>query len=181
MKLRNDDNRYGLVALLLHWVVALTVFGLFGLGLWMTSLTYYDSWYRQGPWLHKGIGVTLFAVVLFRLVWRLLNQNPRPLPNHKVWEHLAARVTHVLLYLLLFAVMVSGYLISTADGRSLEVFDLFAIPATISGIDNLEDIAGKVHLWLASGLVGLALLHTLAAFKHHFFDKDRTLWRILGR
>jgi cytochrome b561 len=181
MKLRNDDNRYGLVALLLHWIVALAVFGLFGLGLWMTSLTYYDPWYQQGPWLHKGIGVTLFAVVLFRLVWRWLNPKPAPLPNHAAWEHLAARVTHVLLYLLLFAVMVSGYLISTADGRSLEVFDLFTIPATVSGIDNMEDIAGLVHLWLASCLVGLALLHTLAAFKHHFFDKDRTLLRILGR
>ena len=101
MKLRNDNNHYGLVAVLLHWVVALTVFGQFGLGLWMTRLTYYDAWYRQGPWLHKGIGITLFAVVLFRLIWRLLNPKPAPLLNHAAWERLVAGVMHVLLYLLL--------------------------------------------------------------------------------
>jgi len=131
--------------------------------------------------LHKGIGITLFAVVLFRLIWRLLNPKPAPLLNHAAWERLVAGVMHVLLYLLLFSVMVSGYLISTADGRSLEVFNLFAIPATISGIDNLEDIAGNVHLILTCSLMGLAMLHALAALKHHFFDKDRTLLRMLGR
>ena len=181
VKLRNHKDGYGLVAVLLHWLVAVAVCGLFGLGLWMTGLTYYDSWYRQAPWLHKGIGVTLFLVVAARLVWRLLDPQPAPLPSHAAWERRAAGIAHRLLYLLLFAVMLSGYLISTADGRPLEVFGLFSIPAAVTGIENLEDTAGRLHLLLAWSLVGLALLHALAALKHGLFDRDRTLLRMLGR
>ncbi len=77
--------------------------------------------------------------------------------------------------------MTSGYLISTADGRPLEVFGLFEIPALISGIDGQEDRAGEIHLALAYSLMGLTGLHAVAALKHHFIDKDRTLLRILGR
>ena len=72
-------------------------------------------------------------------------------------------------------------MISTADCRPLEVFGLFSIPAVVTGIDNQEDIAGRVHLLLAFSLVGLALLHALATFKHSFFDRDRTLLRMLVR
>ncbi len=181
MKLRNHEDGYGLVAVLLHWLVAVTVFGLFGLGLWMTGLTYYDNWYRLAPWLHKGTGVVLLLLMAVRLAWRLLDPQPAPLPSHASWERRAAGIAHRLLYLLLFAVMLSGYLISTADGRPLEVFGLFSIPAAVTEIDNLEDVAGRVHLWLASSLVGLAAVHALAALKHSFFDHDRTLLRMLGR
>ncbi|MGE0080070.1 MAG: cytochrome b [Thiohalomonadaceae bacterium] len=181
MQLRDDAHRYGAVSVALHWAVALTVFGLFGLGLWMTGLTYYDPWYRLGPWWHKGIGVVLCAAVLLRLGWRLGSVRPHPLPHHRPWERVAARLVHGLLYLLLLSVMVSGYLISTADGRPLGVFDLFTIPAVVSGRENQEDLAGEVHLVLASVLVALAALHALAALKHAFVDKDRTLARMLGR
>ena len=180
MQLRNDNHSYGLVAVGLHWLVALTVVGQFGLGLWMRSLGYYDVWYRLGPWWHKGIGVMLFAVLVLRLVWRWSNPRPAHLSNHKAYERLAAGIAHGLLYLLLFALMLSGYLISTADGRGLEVFDWFTIPATLSGIDQQEDIAGKVHLWLAWSVIGLAAVHALGALKHHFIDRDATLKRMLG-
>ena len=76
--------------------------------------------------------------------------------------------------------MISGYLISTADGRGIEVFDFFVIPALGSIIENQEDLAGLVHKWLAYLLVSLATLHALAALKHHFIDKDNTLNRIIG-
>lgn len=180
MNLRNDSQRYGLVAVSLHWLVALTVIGQFGLGLWMRSLGYYDTWYRLGPWWHKGIGVMLFAVLMLRLIWRWTNPRPVHLASHKPYERLAAAIAHGLLYLLLFAVMVSGYLISTADGRGLEVFDWFTIPATLSGLDQQEDIAGEIHLWLAWSVIGLAAMHALAALKHHFIDRDATLKRMLG-
>ena len=180
MHLRNDRQGYGLVAVSLHWLVAVTVAGQFGLGLWMRSLGYYDAWYRLGPWWHKGIGVVLFGVLVLRLVWRWTNPRPEHLPSHTPYERLAAAIAHGLLYLLLFAVMVSGYLISTADGRGLEVFDWFIVPATLSGLERQEDIAGVVHLWLAWSVIGLAGAHALAALKHHFFDHDETLRRMLG-
>jgi len=181
MQWNNDENRYGLTAILLHWMVAATVFAMFGLGLWMTGLSYYDPWYRLGPWWHKGVGALLFLVVMVRLVWRWSTPLPLPLPTHAAWERRMAAVTHGLLYLLLLAVMVSGYLISTADGRPLEVFGWFAIPATLQGMPGQEDIAGTVHLVLASTLIGVALLHAAAALKHHFLDRDRTLLRMFGR
>ena len=180
MRLRNDNRSYGLVAVSLHWLVAVTVIGQFGLGLWMRSLDYYDTWYRLGPWWHKGIGVMLLGAMILRLCWRWINPRPDHLPSHKPYERLAASLTHGLLYLLLFAITLSGYLISTADGRGLEVFDWFTIPATVSGLDQQEDIAGEVHYWLAWSVIGLAAVHALAALKHHFFDRDETLKRMLG-
>jgi cytochrome b561 len=181
MQWKNSTTRFGVIAVALHWLVALSVFGLFGLGLWMTELDYYDNWYKQGPWLHKSIGVLLFFVVIFRLYWRVLTPPPVALTSHKQWEVRIAHIAHLLFYLLLLTIMVSGYLISTADNRSIEVFGWFSIPATITSIPNQEDIAGWVHLILASSLIGLALLHAAAALKHHVIDRDRTLNRILGR
>ncbi|MCU7932664.1 MAG: cytochrome b [Candidatus Thiodiazotropha sp. (ex Codakia rugifera)] len=180
MRLANDRENYGLIAMVLHWLVALVIFGLFGLGLWMRDLGYYDAWYQLGPWWHKGIGMLLFVVLVGRFIWRHFNQRPDHLPTHKPYERRVGLLVHSLLYLLMFAVMISGYLISTADGRPLEVFDWFSIPATISGIDGQEDIAGKVHLYLAWSIIVLSALHTLAALKHHFLDHDRTLKRMLG-
>ncbi|MEN8169243.1 MAG: cytochrome b [Pseudomonadota bacterium] len=181
MHWRNSSDHWGGVAMALHWLSALLVFGLFALGLWMTSLTYYDSWYQTAPNIHRSIGVLLFLLSVTRLLWRRFDGRPRELPEHRPWEHLAARWTHRTLLLLLFAVMLSGYLISTADGRAISVFGWFSLPATLSGIDGQEDIAGVVHLILASILIGLALMHTSAALKHHFIDRDRTLKSMLGK
>ena len=180
MHWKNSTTNFGLIAVALHWLVALSVFGLFGLGLWMTELDYYDSWYKQGPWLHKSIGILLFFVIIFRLCWRWLTPPPAALSSHKSWEIRMAHMTHLLLYLLPLAIMLSGYLISTADNRSIEVFGWFSIPATITSIPDQEDVAGWVHLILASSLIALALLHAMAALKHHLIDRDRTLKRILG-
>jgi cytochrome b561 len=179
--LRNTPNTYGLIAVALHWLVAAIVVGMFALGLWMVDLNLYHPWYHRAPDLHKSIGVLLFAVMLLRLGWRLANPRPLPAPGVTRLEARAAAVAHVLLYILLFAVMIAGYLISTADGRAVEVFGLFGVPATVTGIEDQEDIAGDVHLVLAVILVSLAGLHALAALKHHFIDRDRTLLRMLGR
>jgi len=180
MRLRNSSSQWGWTTITIHWITALTIIGMFAFGLWMVELTYYDEWYKKGPSLHKSIGITLFMLTLGRLVWRLKNITPDALSSHKVWERKIAAIAHFLLYLLLFGVMISGYLISTADGRGVEFFGLFEIPATLQGIENQEDIAGVVHLILASTLIGIALLHAGAALKHHFIDRDRTLKRMLG-
>ncbi|AGA90364.1 cytochrome B561 [Thioflavicoccus mobilis 8321] len=177
----NTEERYGLVAVLLHWLIAAVIVGLFALGLWMVELTYYDPWYRRAPELHKGIGVLLLLTVLLRLGWRLINTTPGPESGQSPLEQRLARLTHALLYLLLLLVMASGYLISTADGRPIEVFGLFSVPATLTGLPNQADVAGDVHLILAIALVILASVHALAALKHHFIDRDATLLRMLGR
>jgi cytochrome b561 len=177
MQWGNTREGYGLVAIGLHWLVAVTVLGLFGLGLWMVELTYYDPWYRTAPGIHKAVGVLLFIALVLRLLWRL--GQPAPAPIGRRWERALAGLVHALLYLLLFATMIAGYLISTADGRAVEVLGLFAVPATFTGLANQEDIAGAVHFWLAWTLVGLVTLHALAALKHAFIDRDATLRRML--
>lgn len=181
MQWRNTHARYGMVSVLLHWLVALAVFGLFALGFWMVGLSYYDPWRQSAPDLHKSIGILLFSVMLLRVLWRLFNPAPAALSSHSQLTRLASRLGHGVLYLGLFGVMISGYLISTADGRGIEVFGLFSVPATLTGIPQQEDIAGAIHEYLAWGLVIFAGLHGLAAFKHHFIDRDSTLLRMFGR
>lgn len=179
--LRNTTQSYGLVAIALHWLFAVTVVGLFILGVWMTGLSYYDDWYKKGPDIHRSIGVLLFFTLLFRVFWRLTNVTPHDEPGVPGWQSRIAHGVHVLLYLMLFAMVVSGYLISTADGRSVDVFGWFEIPALVSlNIENLEDKAGEVHWYLALVMAGFVLLHALAALKHHFINRDRTLKKMLG-
>ena len=181
LKWRNTTSSYGLLAIILHWLVAVGVIGLFILGLWMVELNYYDPWYRRAPDLHKSIGVSLLFIMLVRLVWRWTNQKPLPFPGNSQSEQRIAGIVHVILYCLIFSVMLSGYLISTADGRPIEVFRIFTIPATLTGIEQQEDIAGTIHLIFGIMLISLSGLHALAALKHHFVNKDRTLLRMFGR
>lgn len=181
MQIRNTSASYGLVAIFIHWLVALVVFGLFGLGYWMVDLTYYDDWYRRAPDIHRSIGILLLMVMVFRVVWRVANVSPEPLSGHIRWEVRSAHMAHFLLYVLIFVAMVSGYLISTADGSSISVFDWFEVPSVTGQIKGMEDTAGTVHYWSTWAIVGLAAVHAAGALKHHLLDRDRTLRRMLGR
>lgn len=180
MRWRATSEHWGWITISIHWLTALAVLSLFALGLWMVELDYYHGWYRQGPHLHKSIGVLVLTLTLVRLLWRRIGGTPTPVAGIPAWQHRAAVLAHVLLYILLLGVTLSGYLISTADGRAVEVFNWFELPATLHGLDGQEDIAGTVHLTLAITLISLAGLHALAALKHHVLDKDRTLRRMLG-
>ncbi|CAI8927064.1 MULTISPECIES: cytochrome b [Pseudomonas] len=181
MQLRNSSSRYGLVSIFLHWGVALAVFGLFGLGLWMMGLDYYSTWRKDAPDLHKSIGLVLLGVMLLRVLWRFVSPPPPAPASHGKLTRLASTAGHGLLYLGLFAVMIAGYLISTADGVGIPVFGLFEVPALVSNLPDQADVAGEIHFYLAWGLVIFAGLHGLAALKHHFIDRDATLIRMLGR
>lgn len=181
MQWRNSRAHWGVTAVLLHWLVALTVFGLFALGWWMTELDYYDPWYKQGPWIHKSIGALLFFALLLRLLWRRFDKAPDSQSHHSPWERVAAGATHIGLYVLLLAIVLSGYLLSTADGRAIAVFSWFEIPASLQGFEGQEDIAGLIHWVLACTMMVLAALHILGAVKHQLIDKDGTITRMLGR
>jgi cytochrome b561 len=178
MMWRNTQDGYGLVSITLHWLVAVAVTGLFVLGLWMVELGYYHRWYQRAPDIHKSVGVLLFGVMLARFAWRY--SNPRPEALGSATERKVAAWVHRMLYALLYLLMLSGYLISTADGRAIHVFGLFSLPAGISGLPNQADIAGKLHEWLAFSLIALTILHLLAALKHHLVDRDQTLKRMLN-
>ncbi|MGD2082915.1 MAG: cytochrome b [Chromatiales bacterium] len=176
---RNTGRSFGLGAIVLHWLVALAVVGLFALGMWMVDLTYYDPWYRQAPDIHRSVGVLLFGVLALRIGWRVANPRPRAAPGVSPLEDRLSRAAHWSMDALILVVVVSGYLISTADGKAIDVFGLFSVPATFVGPENQADLAGKLHWYLALALMGLAGLHTLAALKHHFIDRNRTLMRMI--
>ena len=180
MPMKNTHDRYGWLSVALHWSMALAVFGMFALGVWMRDLSYYDPWYRQGPFIHKSIGILLLGLLLFRLFWRAINPRPQDAPGMKAWERITAHLTHYALYALLLVLMLAGYLISTADGRAIDVFGWFSVPATLHGLENQEDIAGEIHEFLAWILLILAGVHAVAALKHHFYNRDNTLLKMLG-
>lgn len=169
------------MSILIHWLSAIVVLGQFIMGLWMVELTYYDSWYHKAPYLHKSIGVLLFILTCWRLLWLSMSIKPVPLMTQTKTEQKLAKITHLLLTVLLLAVIFSGYLISTADGRAVEVFSWFEIPAMVYGYSKQQDSVGTIHLFLAIGLISIVVVHALAALKHHLNDKDETLTRMLGR
>ena len=96
------------------------------------------------------------------------------------WELLAANLMHGLLLLGVFLVLLTGYLIPTSEGKGVMIFDWFEVPALVSGLQQQEDRAGLVHQYVAYLVMGLVVLHLLAALKHHLINKDRTLLRIFG-
>ncbi len=177
--LKNTETHYGLLSMLLHWVTALCVVGLFALGLWMSGLEHQDAWYNRAPDLHKSIGLSLLLLTLVRIIWLRISPKPQPLPASR-GEHIFVAAIHGLLYLLLFGVMFSGYMIATGEGHGIAVFGWFEVPALPWQIEHQADIAGEVHEILAFVLMGLMLLHAAAALKHHFVLKDNTLRRMLG-
>ena len=176
MSITNRDDAYGSVARAIHWFMAIAIVAMFGVGLWMRTLSYYSPYYQTAPGLHKAIGLALLGLLLFRFVWRQINIKPSDdyLP---VFERIVSHLVHWAFYALLLALMISGYLISTADGRPISFFGLFDVPSLFQK-DGMEDVAGFIHEYLAYAVIGLAVLHALAALKHHFFDRDVTLLRM---
>ena len=180
MPILNTHRHYGAVAILVHWVMVLTVIGLFALGWYMVELSYYDALYKTLPFVHKSVGILLAVLLIFWWLWKRANSSPAPVPGCSKLERLAARIVHLGLYYLIGLILVSGYLIATADGSSIGVFDWFEVPAALTGIPRQEDIAGWVHEYLAYTVIGLAVAHAAAACKHHFINRDDTLRRMLG-
>lgn len=179
MVFKRRGTHYSLLAKSLHWLTAVLVIGLFALGLWMDGLSYSHPWYHKAPSLHMSFGIVLFLIVMIRIGYRAFTHYPEPLQSHKTWERVSAAWAHGVLYLCLLGMIVSGYLIATAEGDGIMVFDIFELPALFENIESLEDIVAEIHELLAFFIIGVATIHGAAALKHHFLDKDSTLKRML--
>ncbi len=175
----NSVLRYGWLAILLHWLSALLISGLFFSGLWMVGLDYYDSWYTKAPFWHKSVGVIFFILAIFRLSWRLMNVSPAMELGMSKTERRIARLVQFLLYGLMLCIPVSGYWVSTAKGNPVDVFGWFLVPVTFQ-LDNSTDIWSEIHEVMAWLIILLAVMHVTAALKHHFINKDKTLLKMLG-
>ena len=181
MALKNTAEHYGSVSITLHWLMALALIGLYFVGDYMVELTYYDKLYHTLPYWHKSIGVMMGFALALRLGWLYSHPRPTELPNTPAWQHTLARLGHIGLYLLIMALLISGYLISTAKGKGIEVFNWFEIPALLPENSDRGELAGKIHEYSATVLMLLVLVHASAALLHHFYWKDSTLKRMLGR
>ncbi len=172
----------GLLRVILHWSIALFCIGLFISGLVMVELDYYHPWYHRLPWWHKSLGVLVIMLVLFHLFCSSYQQKTRTDQTNKAKRHAwLVLLFHRAMEGVILLIGISGYFIVTAQGQDLNMFDIIAIPPIITNIVNLEDKAGIAHYYLAYLLMFLVFLHTAAALKHHFIDKDDTLLTMLGQ
>lgn len=178
MRLRNTDERWGAVAQLLHWVIAVLIVIMAALGWYMTTLDISPTMFELYA-LHKSIGITILTLVILRLAWRLSNNTPS-LPEHMhPAERWLAHASHALLYLILFAMPISGYVINSAADFPLSVYGLFTIPNVIPESEPVKEAAEAVHETLIWVLIGIVALHVAGALKHHFMDRDDVLRRML--
>jgi len=172
-------QRYSLPAIILHWLIALLIIGTFTLGLVMTDIPgLTPTKLRYFSW-HKWAGVTVLALATLRLLWRLRRSPPAYPGNMPAWQSRAAHGLHGLLYLLMFAVPLSGYFYSLAAGVPVVYFGLFPLPVLIDADPALKPVLGALHYWLNMTLAALVAVHVLAALKHALFDRDGIMGRML--
>jgi cytochrome b561 len=161
----NSVTRYTGVAIGLHWLIALALIGSFALGLYMHELPLSPQKLKLYSW-HKWAGVTIFLFVALRLGWRLTHRPPALPAAMPSWQRKAAEATHVLLYLLMFAVPLSGWLMSSAKGFQTVWFGVLPLPDLLDMLLNFS-------------MAALVVAHLGAALKHHFVDRDDVLSRML--
>jgi len=175
--LKDSSNGYGLVSILIHWISAVLILFLFGLGVYMVDLTYYDDWYHKGPELHVSLGLLVLLIMLVRIVWRIINPTPIDLPAKPVQQK-TAKLVKLALYLFIFVVITSGYLITTAEGQAASMFNIIKFPVITQLSSANVDLAGEIHEYFAWAIIALVVLHALGALFHHLVMRDRTLVRI---
>lgn len=179
MALKSDANHWGSIAKWFHWLIVAGILVQAAIGLIMVELPkrptiqpVYD--------LHKSIGLTILALAILRLLWRLFDKRPKDPSGMSPLERLAARAGHGLLYVLLFALPISGWLLDSASGlRALHWWGLVRMPKLVEADRELKAIAHDAHQWLFWLLVLVALGHAAAALKHHYIDRDTVLSRML--
>lgn len=171
--------RYTYTAMLLHWLIALLVVAAFTMGLVMTDIPgLTPTKLRYYSW-HKWMGVTVLLLAVLRVLWRLGHAAPAYPATMPRWQQAAARGLHGLLYVLIFAVPLSGYFYSLASGVPVVYLGLVELPVLIDASPTLKPVLKAVHFWLNMLLAASVAIHVGAALKHQFVDRDGTMRRIL--
>lgn len=178
MPIRNTTARWGAIAQTFHWVIVVLIITQFVLINIEGNL---PLGLQKLIWLarHKSVGITILGLAILRLVWRWLNPTPALPDTLKPYERVLAKVTHVGLYVLLFIMPLTGWMMSSARNFPVSWFNLVQLPDLVGPNRALYDTLHTTHAVLAWLLVGVATLHVLAALKHHFVLKDDTLRRML--
>lgn len=175
--MNEPTERYTGPAIAAHWLIAILILAAFPLGLYMHGLPLSPNKLKLYSY-HKWIGMTVLLLFVPRILWRLTHRPPAPLPM-PAWQHKIAEGTHHLLYLLMFLVPLSGWLMSSAKGFQVVYFGVLPIPDLIGKDKELGELLEEMHEVLSWSLMTLVGLHLAGALKHHIIDKDSTLRRML--
>lgn len=175
-------KRYSAVAMLLHWLLAVALVAMFALGIYMTDLPFSPARLKLYNW-HKWAGMTVLALSVLRLLWRLTHPAPA-LPvtiasAMPAWQRMAHHSTHHALYLLFFAVPVLGWVYSSAAGFPVVVFGMLPLPDLVAASPELADTLKPLHKLAALAMGALVLMHVGAAVKHQLIDRDGLMHRML--
>ena len=177
----NQEPRYTTVAIALHWVLALAILTAFGVGVYLDDLPFSPSKLKLINW-HKWAGVTILALSVLRLAWRLTHRPPAPPVQVSLsmpgWQMLAYHATHHLMYALFFIVPLAGWAYSSAKGFPIVWFGVLPLPDLVGKDEALAALLKEVHALAAFALMGLVALHVAAALKHHLIDRDGLLDRM---
>ena len=177
MATNEAGRRYDGAAIALHWLTAALILANLGLGLSMVPLAISPQKLHWYAW-HKWIGITVFLLTSLRLAWRAAHPPPPPVAMPE-WQRRAAALTHLLLYALLLAIPVSGWLYSSATGVQVVYLDLVPLPDLVPKDKALAGLLKEAHVTLNFAMFALVCVHSVAALKHHFVDRDTALARML--
>jgi cytochrome b561 len=175
---QDSPTRYGAVAQGFHWLIAALVVTQFVLANLADDLPI-GAHKLALLARHKSFGMTVLMLAILRLLWRLKNPPPQLPAGMAPWERHIARATHIAFYVLLFAMPLTGWLMSSAKNYSVSWFGLFTWPNLIGKNETAFDFLRATHDTLSYVLLVIAILHILAALKHHFWHKDDVLLRML--
>jgi cytochrome b561 len=179
MSNHSNPAHFGAVAILLHWLMAIALISVWLIGLYMTDLPGISPLKLKLFNWHKWLGVCILTLTLIRLLWRVTHPAPKLPSNMPAWERISAIATHHSLYLLMFAIPLTGYFFSLSAGYPIVLFGILPLPVLIEKNTDLAPILAEVHEILAYVLAALVLLHAMAAIKHHWLDKDDVLSQML--
>jgi cytochrome b561 len=171
------SGHYTRTAVSLHWLIFGLVAAGFALGWVMTELAVSPLKLRLFNW-HKWLGITVLGLAAVRVLWRLTHRAPPLLPA-PAWQRRAAHAVHGLLYLVMFLLPLSGWVYSNAAGFPVVYLGLWRLPDLVAKDKAVAEVLERRHVQLGWLFLALIVLHLLAAFKHHFIDRDDTLRRML--
>ncbi|HSQ05424.1 MAG TPA: cytochrome b [Burkholderiales bacterium] len=180
-RIANTESGYGDLSIAVHWAMAALLIALVILGLYMVQLpdAGFDTKKITLILYHKEIGIAALALAVFRLAWRVTNVLPRLVEALPEWQKVMARFVHLNFYAVMFALPISGWLMSSAAGFPVSFLELFDLPDLVPRNDYLFEVFVVIHKWLAYMLIGLFVVHAGAALRHHFVFGDDTLRKML--
>lgn len=177
MEFKNTTFHYGLVAILFHWIMAIIIIGMLGLGLYMVQLPISPQKLKLYG-LHKEFGVLVLGLTVLRLLWRIVSVHPS-LPTYMPnWQKIAAYSAHFAFYIFMLAMPITGWIMSSAAGFPVSFFGLFTLPDLVSADEKLRLLFASIHEFLAYIFIITILIHVAATLQHYVVYKHNLLRRM---